>query len=115
MEKKATNWIHTQEFKLNEEQGGFFRVSEKGAIDVQLFNQDGSGERMFCVTGQQAKRLIDNNLVNVPGLEEFLTSPEYAAILDNKGKLKEQAKIQRQVEAMRTRELAKLQVQMDRW
>lgn len=92
----GAKWVHTQEFKLNQEQGGCIRVSEKGAISVSLFNQDGSRQDLFFVTAPVAQRMVDTAMVNIPGLEELLASDTMRAIQDNKAKLKEQAKLERQ-------------------
>ena len=106
---QKTKWVHAQEFKLNAEQGGQLRVSEKGAIEVALFNQDGSRHIMFFLTDKTAKRLVESCMVNIPGLEELLASDTYAAILDNKVVIKEQTRLERR-KAQEAQKLA-LQIQ----
>lgn len=94
--KQGAKWVHTQDFKLNAEQGGCIRVSEKAAISVSLYNQSGEREDLFFVTGPVAQRMIDNAVINIPGLEELLASDTFQAILENKERAKEQNKIEAQ-------------------
>ena len=94
--KPQAQWVHKQTFNLNEEQAGEFAVSAKGAVKVSIYNHDGSPEQLFCVPSSTAQRMIDNAIINVPGLEEYLASPAFAQLLEQKQVNKVQSKLEMQ-------------------